>query len=185
VLRIARFTLAALITIWSYSTLAQDSPDSVQFKVKAVPSKNAGESSWLATYGDDAKFVISLRLVANTSRNPFVFSKGSFAHVNGSKPEPFLAKLASALGAKSTPTPTHHLQELLFDVAIFGEHETRLDSGGFASRTEGNWIVTKIFVAKGQGEVYLNIDPVVGVGEFSLKDQDYGDTVLSELASVL
>jgi len=45
----------------------------------------------------------------------------------------------------------------------------------------------KIFIGEGdqKGEVFLNLNPVLGKGQFSIKDPDYGDTVLGQLASVL
>jgi hypothetical protein len=45
----------------------------------------------------------------------------------------------------------------------------------------------KIFLPKGgdDGEVFLNFDAVLGKGEFSIKDSDYGDYLLRELAKVL
>ena len=49
----------------------------------------------------------------------------------------------------------------------------------------GNWIVTKAFLADGTAEVYLNLDPADGIGEFALKDEEYAQTVLRELETVL
>jgi hypothetical protein len=44
----------------------------------------------------------------------------------------------------------------------------------------------KIFLGQGgQGEVFLNINPILKKGEFSIKDSDCGDIVLSQLAQVL
>jgi hypothetical protein len=46
----------------------------------------------------------------------------------------------------------------------------------------------KLFLPKGghdQGEVFLNLNPLLGKGEFSLKDSDYGDYLLKQFAQVL
>jgi hypothetical protein len=43
----------------------------------------------------------------------------------------------------------------------------------------------RIISGAGSSEVYLNLNPVLGKGEFSIKDPDYGDGVLLELAKVL
>jgi hypothetical protein len=42
----------------------------------------------------------------------------------------------------------------------------------------------KIFVARGdrEGQVFLNLNPVLKKGQFSIKDADYGDMVLAQLA---
>jgi hypothetical protein len=36
-----------------------------------------------------------------------------------------------------------------------------------------------------EGELYLNINPVIKKGQFSSKDADHGDVVLAQLATVL
>jgi hypothetical protein len=56
--------------------------------------------------------------------------------------------------------------------------------GSFTSSKPGNWIAVKLFLADGEGEVYLNINPAIGQGEFTTKDPEYGEVVLRELASV-
>jgi hypothetical protein len=45
----------------------------------------------------------------------------------------------------------------------------------------------KIFLGEGEqeAEVFLNIDAVGKKGQFSIKDPDYGDLVLAQLARVL
>jgi hypothetical protein len=46
----------------------------------------------------------------------------------------------------------------------------------------------KLFLPKGghdQGEVFLNLNPLLGKGEFSLKDSDFGDYLLKQFAQVL
>ena len=43
----------------------------------------------------------------------------------------------------------------------------------------------KIFFGDDEAEVFLNANPVSGKAEFSIKDPDYGDQVLAELAKVL
>jgi len=55
---------------------------------------------------------------------------------------------------------------------------------GFSQKPAGNWIATKAFLAGGDAEVFLNINPKLGVGEFSPKDPDYANQVVAELAKV-
>ena len=43
----------------------------------------------------------------------------------------------------------------------------------------------KISLSGGEGEVFLNLNPATNNAEFSIKDADYGDIVLAELAKVL
>ena len=56
--------------------------------------------------------------------------------------------------------------------------------GSFTSTKPGEWIACKVFLADGEAEVYLNINPVIGQGEFTTKDPEYGAVVLRELAKV-
>jgi hypothetical protein len=48
-------------------------------------------------------------------------------------------------------------------------------------------MILKIFLGEGEGEgeVFLNLNPVLKKGQFSIKDPEYGDIVLAQLASVL
>jgi hypothetical protein len=64
---------------------------------------------------------------------------------------------------------------------------SRLPQGGFAENPRGDWTAMKLFLGKGEdeAEIFFNINAVAGQGEFSIKDEDYGDAVLKELASVL
>ena len=45
----------------------------------------------------------------------------------------------------------------------------------------------KIFIGEGEqeSEVFVNLNPAIGKGQFSIKDADYGDKVLKQLATVL
>ena len=59
--------------------------------------------------------------------------------------------------------------------------------GGFGAKPPGNWTAIKIFLGAGdqEGEVFLNLNPKIGKGQFSMKDAEYGELVLTELAKVL
>ena len=52
----------------------------------------------------------------------------------------------------------------------------------------GDWMMVKIFLPKGsddEGELFLNLNPLLSKGEFSIKDSDYGDYLLKQFAKVL
>jgi hypothetical protein len=53
------------------------------------------------------------------------------------------------------------------------------------SQPPGSWTVTKLFLADGKGEVFLNLNAAEHIGEFSVKDEDYATIVTTELAKVL
>lgn len=159
----------------------------VAFEISSPQSKD-GKQSWLATYQADSKtarFVIEL----DESRKPvdqFVtFGKGRLIAESGSDPSSLLAALAKALEAKKIPKKTTRVASLPFEFASFGNNVPRFADGSFGPDGKGNWMVMKIFLHGGEGEVYLNLNPVIGKGEFSMKDPEYGDIVLAELAKVL
>ena len=74
--------------------------------------------------------------------------------------------------------------ELPFDGVILGRNYSKDDASGYHNpKPPGNWTVIKLFLPKGgaDGEVFLNINPVDGKGEFSIKDSDYGDYVTKRI----
>lgn len=159
----------------------------VAFEIGSPQSKD-GKQSWVATYQADSKtarFAIEL----DESRKPvdqFVTSgKGRFIAESGSDASSLLAALAKALEAKKIPKKTTRVADLPFEFASFGNNVPRFADGSFGPDGKGNWRVMKIFLHGGEGEVFLNLNPVIGKGEFTIKDPDYGDIVLAELAKVL
>jgi len=98
-----------------------------------------------------------------------------------------LADLKTALEAKSLPKNIKRESALPFTYATLGEHQSRIQGGGYSSKPSGNWIAMKIFISSGdeESEVFMNLDPIGGNGEFSIKDSDYGDAILTRLASIL
>ena len=173
------FVLAALFS--AASARAQENVSYVTFRIASLPP--AGSNMWMATYADPrgtAKFIISMPIDADAEQDP----KGFLRHVDGSKPQPFLERLTHALGATRIERVLA-VQQLDLEFAVLGTHEQRLPNrGGFAREPPGNWILIKLFLAD-DAEVYLNLNPVEGIGELSAKDETYGDTVVRELASVL
>jgi hypothetical protein len=114
-------------------------------------------------------------------------AEGKFVAVAGSDNSVLLEDLKKALDAKHIPKKSLRAKELLFDAVVLGEKQSRDPSGSYSSNPAGDWIAIKIFVPKNgdEGEFFLNLNPVLGKGEFSLKDPDYGDYLLREFARVL
>jgi hypothetical protein len=44
-------------------------------------------------------------------------------------------------------------------------------AGAFTSNPKGTWIATKVFLAEGEGEVFLNLDPVGSGGRGGALDE--------------
>jgi hypothetical protein len=167
---------------------------SVGFSIEPVLGNGSGER-WFATYsseGKTAKFIIELD---STKQLPDQESRafdvrtgdGRFVADPGSNANVMLADLKKALEAKVLPTKIQRVTTLAFTFVRFGKNESRSPDGGFFYKPPGNWTPMKMFIGHGdqEGEVFLNINAVLKMGEFSIKDSDYGDIVLSQLARVL
>jgi hypothetical protein len=170
---------------------AQDSEDFVAFKLSEISKKTLGDTQqfvWLATHDSvkgRAQFLISMEIKRPTGNALFTFSRGSIEHVQGSQPTEFLRQLAAALGAEKPKVLKQSASRLPFSVAILGTNQSHDLGGSFSDNPPGSWIVTKIFLANDQAEVYLNLDPRGGIGEFSIKDEEYGNAIIQELSKVL
>lgn len=75
-------------------------------------------------------------------------------------------------------------QTLSFDTVFLGPPTIRSPDGGYGG-APGDWYTTKLFLGPDQSEVYFNFNLVSGEAEFSIKDEDYGNAVLSELSKVI
>jgi hypothetical protein len=135
--------------------------------------------------GKTARFDIELTMARPAGQIPVAFTKGKFIAVANSDASALLVALKKALQAKTLPSNPARVAELPFSAAILGDHVSHSPNGGFAVKPPGNWTTIKLFLGDGSSEVFLNLNPVLAKGEFSIKDPDYGDGVLLELAKVL
>ena len=168
-------------------------PGAVAFDIKPLRGKEG--SRWLAIYqgrGKTAKFKIELdqekSLDDKESRSLRIKSgKGRFVAEPGSDSGDLLNELKTALEAKSLPAKIRRVNTLPFTFVSFGRNQSQASDGGFFANPPGNWTPMKIFIGDGdqEGEVFFNLNPVLGKGQFSIKDADYGDIVLRQLSSVL
>jgi hypothetical protein len=148
----------------------------------------------LATYtsqGRTAKFRVEFgpakTVGAKDSKDfPIKVGEGRFVEP-GSDARGLLFDLKKALEAKALPSKAQRLESLPFTFVNIGEHLSQAASGGFNVEPPGNWTAIKNLHRRGRAraEVFININPVIGKGQFSIKDPDYGDLVLAQLAKVL
>ncbi len=105
----------------------------------------------------------------------------------GSDASFLLVDLKRALEAKAPPTKVQKLKTLPFTFVNLGDSLSHESGGGFNDKPPGNWTAMKIFIGQREqeGEVFLNFNLAIRKREFSIKDPDYGDLVLAELAKVL
>jgi hypothetical protein len=167
---------------------------SVGFDITTFESVN-GSLRLTAIYtsqGRIAKFRVEFgtakTLGANDSKDfPMKVGEGRFVSVPGSDASVLLLDLKKALEAKALPSKVQRLESLPFTFANIGEHLSQAANGGFNAEPPGNWTAIKIFIGEGEHEadLFLNINEVTRKGQFSIKDPDYGDLALAQLAEVL
>src|SRR5262245_1139066 len=159
--------------------------------LESGPSNMQGPTKWLATYqsgGHAARFRLEFGSTKESSQKPLPisFGKGRFVAVPGSDNTALMAELQEALEAKGLPEKSGRAESLPFEFVNLGCDLYRTPTGLSGDR-KGNWCAIKLFLGNGQkeGEVFLNLNSALGKGEFSLKDPDYGDFLVAELARVL
>jgi hypothetical protein len=172
----------------------QEEPPTVVFDLSpssgqaGSPNAKLYDCTYLAR-GKTAKF--QLQLILGTplkmEAKSAEVTDGKIISVSGSENASLMEDLKVALEAKRIPTRVKRRATLPFDLVVLGERQSRDSEGGYSSKPPGDWIATKIFLPSGgdDGEVYLNLNFVLGKGEFSIKDSDYGDYLLQEFAKVL
>lgn len=171
-------------------------PGSVSFKIQEVSrqkTNDGDEVTWLASHESQsgvARFRIRMILKHLSGDLPLAFSKGALLRESDSRPDEFLRQVAKALEAEGGGEVKAKVNSLDFSIALLGQNQSRgsgpdQTGGGFTSTPPGDWLITKVFVADGEGEFFLNLNSKLGVGEISIKDSEYGDIVLSELARIL
>jgi hypothetical protein len=163
-----------------------DPEGSVGFDVTSPAHSSVFEAPtrWEAFYrspGHVARFTIVFDSPQETVSKPIPlsFGKGRFVAVPGSDGSALIAELKKQLEAKSIPAGVTRVQAVPFEYVILGRDQHR------DANSKVNWITMKLFLGDGEGEVYLNLNPGQGKGEFSIKDSDYGDFVVKQLARVL
>jgi hypothetical protein len=171
----------------------------VNFQIRMLPQANQSQR-WQATYvagGKTARFIFEIDLPkvadlnSKVKSSPFdnlASANGRFIADSASDSAVLLADLMRALDATAMPSGVKRASALPFTYVILADHQTLSDDGGFRSNPAGNWTAIKIFFPNGDdddAEVFFNLDRVDGVGQFSIKDSDYGNDVLKKLANVL
>lgn len=112
---------------------------------------------------------------------------GNFIAQAGSDSCILLSDLKRILEAENMPGQVKRTEVLPFDFVRLGSNLSQSADGGFSPKTKGNWTTLKLFIAQGnqESEVYLNFNESLKKGQFAIKDSEYGDLLLAELAKVL
>jgi hypothetical protein len=167
----------------------------LNFAIQPTRAAKGVAQLWDCSYssrGRTAKFQLELEAAPSSDRSeplPIAFGKGAFLAVPGSDASSLIQDLRKPLQANAPPLAMHRVPKLAFTYASFGDHMSQATDGGFAANPPGKWAAYKLFVGTTSGgepaEVFLNVDAADGVGQFSIKDPDYGQTLLSYFNSVL
>jgi len=165
---------------------------SVAFDLAPVPGVSPPQR-WIATYtsqGKTARFRIELGPAKDFEDEhgfPVKVGDGRFVSEAGSDATVLLADLQRALEAKTVPNNTPRNASLSFIFVNLGENQSQAPRGGFNDMPPGNWTVMKILIGEGnrEAQVFLNINPKIRKGQFSIQNPDDGDLLLAELAKVL
>ena len=201
---IASFLALALIILACRQPLEQSSrpaseqyisvPNAVPFDIEPVQG-TPGTATWLATYssqGKTAKFKLEFgpsraKEDEDSKRFGVRQGEGRFLSQVGSDPSVLLQDLKNALRAKTLPKKIQRQSSLPFVYVSLGDKSSQAPNGGFNVSPPGSWTPIKLFIGKGEGEgqVFVNVNPTIKKGQFSIKDEEYGDIVLAQLATVL
>lgn len=148
------------------------------------PSKPADWLCSVTTGKQGAKFRVHIDALRPMEREMFS-GKGRFIAEPGSEASEYLQHLKSALSAKQFPTNAKRVESLPFEIVVLGRNRAHKTPIGFSG--PGSWTAAKLFLGQGdtESQVFFNLDPAHREGEFSMKDEEYGDAVLAELAKVL
>jgi hypothetical protein len=171
-------------------------PSSVGFDIELLQTDSSSQQ-WLATYashGKTAKFRIELsapKPMNDEESRKFGINiesgKGRLIAEPGSDASLLLVDLKKALEAKTLPSRVQRVVTVPFTYVSFGNNQSEAPGGGFNAKPAGHWTPMKIFIGEGkqEGQVFVNLNPVIKKGQFSIKDPDFGDIVLAQLARVL
>ncbi len=147
---------------------------------------------YLATFtknGKTARFAIEFQAEKNLDSQAGMrirSGRGSFIADPRSQNTELLADLKSALAAHTIPKESIRIRELPFTFIFLGENDELGKDGGLVGSATGHWVGAKLFLGPRQEtEMFFNFEKPGGKAEFSMKDEEYGDDLLKELAKVL
>jgi hypothetical protein len=163
--------------------------ETVVFEIE--PAHAGATREFVATHrarGKSARFRIEFdppRAKAGAKDARFRFGTGRFLSLPGSDASELIADLRVELEAENAPQHVRRTRSLPFQFVLLGAGQSRASDGGFTRSPPGTRTVTKIFLGDDEDEVFFNYSLDEQRAEFSIKDSDYGDYLVSQLATVL
>jgi hypothetical protein len=160
------------------------------FRIAESNPTAAGGTRWVARAGDRCAFEIEVAKPQAVGGSPFAMTTVALVRRREADCASFLRDLALALGFKGKMPAPRPIPKLEVAAVVLGTNQTRSPAdlgkeGAFTPSPPGHWMVTKLFLADGEGEVFLDLNADEKLGELSLKDEDAAEEVVSELARLL
>lgn len=175
-------------------------PKHLPFKIVAIHRnrKPIEIAPFHAAYGDwtffdcqaknEATFLIGTMTKSSPTGSPLGWGRAILAVNDNEAGRQFVELFAEAFGGTSPPASSNQQppKPLFINTAILAENAQREPLGGFSEAT-GGWTATKWFPSNdlAEAEVYFNFNFDQRQGEFSEKDADYADDLLSIFAAAL
>jgi hypothetical protein len=177
--------LPALLLLAAGTARAEE-PGPGTFRLNEIGATTDGGTRYLGTAGEPVKRCAFEIIVAKPQgAGAFAMAPATLVRHAHADCTAFLEALAPALGWKGKLPRAKPAPRLPASLAILGTEQTRSPDGSFASEPKGPWTAAKLFLADGEGEVFLNLNAHDGLGAFSAKDEDYAKLVITELGKVL
>jgi hypothetical protein len=184
---------AALLLVASPAVARDDGPPVVPFTLKMVDEGIPNVVDYDCTYGTRgnlAHFRIELVLQRNDAAQRTAIVGVTLWNQSDVPQTGLLQALATVLGAHGVPAPARRSLSLRLDSSTLGAGMTRLPNATFTSDPPGDWLVLKIFVPSRDKTAdapsfYLDINAKRGTGMIEPDDLNYGDALLTALATVL
>jgi hypothetical protein len=142
-------------------------------------------------FGDDRTanaFDFAFRISAPFNPDSTIpVASGSLRRVVGADGRAFLQALARAFGADTVLKSVARADSLRIQVAVLGMRLLHAPgksvyAGEFTADHPGDWVVTKLFLADGEVEVFLAVNTHSGEAQLLAKDPDYANAVVGEFA---
>ena len=184
--------LASFPAVLAGSTTGDAAPKQLLLirREMGVPKTEGGGSAWsldhLFVDSDGVPVIVEVKRSADTRIRREVVGQILDYAANAVRYWP-VADLRKALRATTLPPIPATKSPVSFTYAEIGINLSQAIDGGFVENPPGHWRALKLFFGEGDSEaqVFLNINPQAGKGQFSMKDPDYGDAILIELVKAL
>lgn len=173
------------------SVAEPETSERVLLRAEELPAPQSAWRAWRLRFGDERSagaFDFTLRIPAPSNPDSAIpMTRGNLRRVSGADGRAFRQALAKAFGADTVLGPVAKVDSLPLLVAVLGlrlQHAPgkSVYAGEFSADRPGDWIVTKLFLASGEAEVFLALNPKSGEAQLVAKDPDYANAVVAEFA---